>query len=654
MRGLAVSIAATLLLLAACGREPQTEPSGKPEQATQVAPVLTTPDARDTHSFARPAEARVTHVALDLTVDFEAKRLGGTAALDIRRRADAKAIVLDSKGLEIEAIADQSGNPLQWRAGAADPDLGAPLIVALAPDTRRLVIRYRSAPDSGALQWLAPQQTAGKTHPFLLSQGQSIENRSWIPTQDSPGIRQSWEVTIRVPHPLTAVMSAPKAAEPITEGGMRIFTYRMEHPVAPYLIAIAVGDLAFRDLGPRSGVWAEPPVVAAAAREFADTEKMIDAAEALFGRYRWGRYDMIVLPPSFPFGGMENPNLTFLTPTLLAGDKSLVSVVAHELAHSWSGNLATNATWNDFWLNEGLTTYAERRIVESIYGPKVAAQQVALGIDALDKAIAENGGPSGADTRLHLDLEGRHPDDALGDIAYEKGAAFLRMIEAAVGRERFDSFLKGWFDRHAFQPVTSAMFLADLRGHLVKGDAELERALNLDQWVYRPGIPGNAVPADRKAFTEVDSAVAAFARGRAPDPVAWDRWTTDERIRFLSRLPRKLSRPRLAALDQAFGLSRVTNAEVRFAWLQLAVANRFDPAVPSLEDFLASVGRGKFVRPLYKALAADARWGRPIAERIYARAGTLYHPVVARDLAELKLAERSQESDRGTDFRRPL
>jgi hypothetical protein len=341
---------------------------------------------------------------------------------------------------------------------------------------------------------------------------------------------------------------------------------------------------------------------------------------------------MLVLPPSFPFGGMENPTLTFLTPTFIAGDKSLTSLVAHELAHSWSGNLATNATWSDFWLNEGMTTYAERRIVEEVYGPKMAVQQVSLGIDAQDKAVEEAGGPTGPDTRLHLDLKGRHPDDGLTDIAYEKGAAFLRMIEANVGRERFDAWLKGWFDRHRFQPVTSALFLADLRANLVKGDAALDKKLMLDQWVYQPGIPANAIKADPQAFAAVDAASAAFAAGGAPDTNAWNAYTTDERLRFLNRLPRKLDKARLDALAGAFGLETTSNNEVLFAWLDLATRNRYDPAIPALEKFLSSVGRGKFVRPLYKTLYADAAWGRPIAERLYARARPLYHPLVARDV----------------------
>ena len=626
--------AAAALLLVACQVADKSAPPATTE--ARIAPILPGADAVDVQSFAKPLEARVTHVALDLTVDFTAKRVGGTATLDIHARPGAKQIILDDKGLEIESIVDAAGKPLAFTVGAVDPILGSPLAITLG-DARKLVIRYRSAPDAGALQWLTPEQTAGKTQPYLFSQGQAIENRSWIPTQDSPGIRQSWEARIHVPEALTAVMSAPKDSEPVKQGGMRTFGYRMDNPVASYMIAIAVGDLQFRDLGPRTGVWSEPATLDAAAAELADTEKMVTAAEALYGPYRWGRYDMIVLPPSFPLGGMENPTLTFLTPTFIAGDKSNNSLVAHELAHSWSGNLATNATWADFWLNEGMTTYAERRIVESLYGPRVAAQQVALGIDAATRAVAENGGPAGADTRLHIDLKGRHPNDGLTDIAYEKGAAFLRVIEAKVGRERFDSFLKGWFERHLFQPVTSAMFLADLRTHLIKSDKALEQTLMLDQWVYQPGIPANAVPADPQAFAAVDAAVTAFSAGGAPDSGAWRRWNTDERLRFLTRIERKQAAPRLAALDRAFGLSGARNNEVRFVWLDLAVANRYTPAVASLEAFLGSLGRGKFVRPLFKALAADRAWGRPIAVRAYAADRPLYHTLVTRDLDKLGL-----------------
>jgi aminopeptidase N len=631
------AVAAAAFVLGACqmsGDNAAAVPAGN-QQETQIAPILTTPEAKDTATYARPLEARVYHVALDLDVDFEAKRIGGTATLDIDRKPDAMEIVLDDKGLEIASITDGSNQPLDYKVGEADPKLGSPLTVALRPDTNRLIIKYKSAPDAGALQWLTPEQTAGKKKPYLFSQGQAIENRSWIPTQDSPGIRQTWEATIHVPAGLTAVMSAPKAAEPITQGGESIFSYRMDHSVAPYMIAIGVGDLAFKPLGPRTGVWTEPVMLDRAARELEDTEKMVEAAEKLYGPYRWGRYDLLVLPPAFPYGGMENPTLTFLTPTFIAGDKSLVGLVAHELAHSWSGNLVTNATWADSWLNEGVTSYFENRIMEEIYGPKRAAQEAALSFDEMEKALAEEGMNSPI-TRLNLPAKEAVPDGGTSGIIYDKGAVFLRTMEKIIGREKWDAYLRSYFDRHAFQPMTSALFLADIRANLVKGDKALEQKLQLDDWVYKPGLPSNVARPDPAAFAEVDKAVKAFASG-GPVPGAFGDWTTAEKMRFLNKLPRKMPTSRLEELNRRLKLNEAGNYEVMFSWLDLAIRNRFDPAVPALEKFLTEQGRRKFVRPLIETLAEDKAWGRPIAERIYRVARPSYHPITQRDLDKLDL-----------------
>jgi aminopeptidase N len=617
---------ASALALGAC--QSALAPAGG---APAVSPVLATADAADPHSYARPLEARVTHVALDLAFDFASKSVGGTATLDIDRKASAREIVLDSDGYQVSAVTDAAtGAPLAFAYGTESEALGRPLAIALAPTTRKIRIAYTAA-NSEALQWLTPEQTAGKRHPFLFSQGQAILNRSWIPTQDSPGIRQTWEARITVPAALDAVMSAPERREVARTATSRTLSFRMDKPVAPYLIAIAIGDIRFQALGSRTGVWAEPATLPAATKELEDTERMVTVSEQLFGPYRWGRYDMIVLPPSFPFGGMENPVMTFLTPTFIAGDKSLVSLIAHELAHSWSGNLATNATWADFWLNEGTTTYATTRIVEAVYGKRVADQQIALGIDSLE---AELKSLPTADTRLAIDLKGRNPDEGLTEVAYEKGAAFLRMIEANVGRERFDPFLRKWFADNAFRPVTSAQFLAAVRRDLVRGDAALEQRLQLEAWVYQPGIPANAIPANPQAFAEVDAAVAAYSSGAIP--AGWSRWTTDERLRFLNRLPRTQSRAQLDRLQAALGLDTIGNNELLFSWLSLAVANRYDPAVPALERFLGSQGRRKFVRPLILALHKDESWGRPIAGRIYRQARPLYHPLVTSELDKLR------------------
>jgi aminopeptidase N len=614
--------------LTACKPQPQSaaEPPPAPKAAAEVAPVLLTEDARDIHSYAQPAIARVTHVDLDLAADFTAHTLAGTAALDVQTAADGNALTLDTNGLTIESVTDQAGKALAFSLGTMDKVLGAPLRIELG-SARRVVVHYVTSANAPALQWLTPAQTAGKKQPYLFNQSEPILTRTWIPTQDSPGIRQTWSARVVAPAALTVVMSAEMLGpQPGATPGTRAWRFNMEHPVAPYLMAIAIGDIAFQSLGKRTGVYTEPSMLPAAAAELVDVEKMIEAAEALYGPYRWGRYDVLVLPPSFPYGGMENPRITFVTPTIIAGDKSLVSLIAHELAHSWSGNLVTNATWADFWLNEGFTDYFTVRIMERVYGAAAAEMQADLDWDILQNVIKLVGGMKSQDTRLHIDLKGRDPDEGQTELPYQKGATFLRTIEAAVGRERWDAYLRDYFDRHAFQPQTSAGFLADLRANLIKGDAALEKKLGLDEWVYGAGLPANAVHVKAEAFVRIDAAAAAFSsRGGAGLDVAG--WNTAERVRFINRLPRKLSSRQLASLTDQFNLANQHNSEVRFAWLQLAIANRYPPAEAQVEDFLLSMGRRKFVLPLFTSLMAQGQWGQTIARRVYAQARPGYHSV---------------------------
>jgi len=593
------------------------------------APILTTPEAHDTLSYAKPEVARVTHVDLDLTADFAAHVMRGTASLDILARPGAEEIILDDNGLVISKIIDAAGHPLKYSVGTKDEYKGAALTIQIGA-ARRIIVTYRSSPDASALGWLAPALTAGKKKPYLYSQGESINNRSWIPTQDSPGIRQSWTARITVPSDLVAVMSAerltPKGAP--AGKGRRSFRFRMDHAVPPYLIALAVGDLAFRPLGPRTGVYTEPSMLDRAARELSDTEKMVSAAETLYGPYRWGRYDILVLPPSFPFGGMENPTLTFATPTIITGDKSNVDVIAHELAHSWSGNLVTNATWSDVWLNEGFTTYFENRIDEAVYGGERADTLADLLWDDLERdlngALKENKPEA---TRLHGDPEGSY-----GELDYSKGSTFLRTIEHAIGRPRWDAYLTSYFDRHAFQPQTTAGFLADLRANLIKGDRTLEDKLQLDRWAYQPLLPDNAVHVKSATLAQIDETLDRVKAGAPIATVDVKRWSTQEWLRFLNGLPREQTAGRLAELDKGLGLSTSINAYVRSAWLVLAAKNHYDPAIPSMEDYLPRIGRGLLIFPVYRALKAEGDWGTPIAKRIYAGARGNYHPTVVATL----------------------
>lgn len=621
MRHLAASLVLAVSL-AAC-----STPDQRPLPQARVAPILTSEDARDSQTFARPEIARVTHVDLDLALDFAAKAIGGTATLDVLTAPGATELVLDNDGMRISRITELTGGrerELVVTSGQAVAGKGSPLVVAFGPgpERRRVQIQYSAAPDAAALQWLAPEQTAGKVHPFLFSQGQPTLNRTWIPTQDSPGIRQTWTARVTAPAPLEVVMSGVRQGEPeVLPDGRRAFRFVMDKPVPPYLIAIAAGDIAFRSLGPRTGVWAEPSMLARAAAEVEDTEAMVAAAERLYGPYRWGRYDMIVLPPAFPYGGMENPVMTFLTPTFIAGDKSLTGLVAHELAHSWSGNLVTNANWTDSWLNEGVTTYFENRIVEAIYGEKRAMQEALLDFAEIERTLAEVGHDAPG-TALH---QPEGTESAGSAIVYNKGAAFLRTLERALGRPRFDAWLRQWFDNHAFEPATSAMLLADMERNLARSPAEAQ-ALRLREWIYAPGLPANVWRPDASAFAEVDEAAASYAARRAM-PASWQRWSSAERQRFLQKLPPRLSTSELRALDEALGLSGTSNNEELFLWLNFALANRYQPAVAQAEQFLASVGRTKFVRPLFATLMSQGEWGEPIARRIYARTREGYHAV---------------------------
>ena len=581
---------------------------------------------RDVHSHSNPGEVRVQHVELDLDVRFERKILEGSATLHVERiRPEADTLRLDTRGLDVRSAETAAGegpwSPARFEVGTADPILGAALSVALPAGADRVRISYATRPGASGLQWLAPAQTAGKRHPFLFSQSQAIHARSWVPIQDTPSVRLTFEATIRTPPELLAVMGAAGNST-----GSRGGTYRFRMPqrIPAYLMAIAAGDIGFASIGPRSGVYAEPSVVAAAAAEFADTERMMEAAERLYGPYRWDRYDILVLPPSFPFGGMENPRLTFATPTVLAGDKSLVSLIAHELAHSWSGNLVTNATWSDFWLNEGFTTYIERRIVEEVYGSETAGMEAVLGRQDLEDEIARL---EDRDEILHIDLSGRDPDEGATRLPYEKGALFLRSLEELFGRERFDRFLRGYFDHFAFQSITTADFVAYLGEHLFAGDGGKSDSVPLAEWIERPGLPAAAPRPASEALKRVASAAQDWAGGNAaPGLAGFPAWNTHERLQFLRQLPSPLPPHRLAALDDAFALTGSRNAEIASQWLLMSLKGGYGRTDDRLEEFLVEIGRRKFIKPLYEELVKTDS-GRTRALAIYRKARPGYHPI---------------------------
>lgn len=604
-----------------------------------MAPKPAVPPAHkiDIHSYSQPHLVTTRHVEMDLTVDFEKKVLSGWAELTIVRADAGAPLIVDTRELTIQRVETATGEKGDLKAGAftlgkADPILGAPLTIPLPEEANRVRIHYTTSPAASALQWLEPAQTAGKRRPFLFTQSQAIHARSWIPLQDSPAVRTTYRARIHTPKDLIALMSARRdfrLANPKEEPNGE-YTFRMPHRIPSYLIALAVGELGYRQLGHRTGVWAEPSEVERAAKEFEDTERMIQAAEKLYGPYGWLKYELLVLPPSFPFGGMENPLLTFATPTIIAGDKSLVSLVAHELAHSWSGNLVTNATWSDFWLNEGFTVYVERRIQEVVYGEPRARMEAVLGRQELEEELKKL---PPQDQLLYLDLKGRDPDDGVTAVAYEKGALFLLALEQAFGRERFDRFLLLYFNNFHFQSITTRDFRDFLEKHLLQMDPPAAAKVPVEEWIAQPGIPASAPKPVSDLFVPVDEAAGNWGKPGAKAPATKD-WNTQQWLHFLRAFPPDLGRARMDSLDRAFRFTRSANAEIISQWLLMAVRNQYEPAYARLEEFLTSVGRRKFLKSLYEELAKTPA-GRQRAEAIYAKAKAGYHPIAVSTVDQI-------------------
>ncbi|HEX7326699.1 MAG TPA: M1 family metallopeptidase [Rhodanobacteraceae bacterium] len=582
--------------------------------------------AADPHSYAQPNDVVVTHLDLALDVDFVQRRLHGIATLTLDwHNADARELVLDTRTLDIESVAavgpDLKLHALDYRLADPVPSMGARLAIATPAQPRAVRIAYRTSPDASGLQWLDPAQTADRRAPFLFSQSESVHARSWVPLQDSPAIRFTWHARITAPQNLRIVMSAPNAPQHPLDG---VFEFTQTHPVPSYLLAIAAGDFEARETGPRSAVYAEPSVLARAAHEFEDTEKMIAAAERLYGPYRWGRYDLLVLPPSFPYGGMENPNMTFATPTVLVGDKSLVSLVAHELAHSWSGNLVTAASWRDIWLNEGITTYAQGRITEALYGERQAAEETLLAIRKLQKnsaTLPENG------RRLAPEPREVDADDELSVVAYDKGSWFMRALEAKFGRADFDAWLQGYFNHFAWHSIRTEQMLAYLKANLIDKHPGRMDWSEVEAWVYGADVPADAPVPEAPEFAAIDAQRAALlAGGLTADKLEAKVWNTQEWMYFLDRLPDAPPLEVMRALDAAWHLTGTPNAEIGMRWYVHAIAAGDTRVWPAAAEHATRIGRMYLTTPVYKALV-QAPDGFAYAEQVYAKARSGYHPL---------------------------
>lgn len=623
----------------------------KPSETTEVQAAVVKIVKDDKFTYANYDKVRMTHLSLNLDVNFDEKVLDGTATIDFETiDPTAHTLRLDTKELTIRSVqglsnsgGNSGGSSGEWVAmdftlSDEDEVLGTMLSIPFSKGMNKVRIDYRTSPTAEGLQWLAPEQTAGKKKPYLFSQAQALNARTMTPVQDTPAVRITYDATLRVPDGLLPLMSAEQSGK--DENGE--YHFNMPQPIPSYLLAIAVGDIKFKAINDHIGVYAESYILDAAAEEFSETPLMEASNAKLYGPYRWGRYDLIVLPPSFPFGGMENPRLSFMTPTLIAGDKSLTNVVAHELAHSWSGNLVTNSSWRDAWLNEGFTSYVENRVMEDLYGEERALMEQYLSLEDLKRDIAAAARPELTHLKLPADLA--HPDDAFSQVAYVKGQFFLMFLEERFGRTEFDAFLKGYFDHFAFQSITTEDFIKYLHDELHVKNPDALTTEELKAWVYGPGIPDTAKNPQSDAFTKVDAARAAWLDGG--DITDTSAWSTHEWLHFLNNFSDTLTKEQLEKLDADFSFNGHQNAEIAFAWYMQAIKGDYSKVDVELEDFLMSVGRGKFIYRLYGALAGLNTETREWATDVYAKARPGYHPIAQRRIdAVFAKAEAEVEAE---------
>ncbi len=550
------------------------------------------------HSFSEPSKVTYSHLSWKAEVDFKLQQITAIAAYRLVQKAASDHLILDVKGLNIQLV-EVDGVSVPWQVEEKDPILGSALHIPVSSTSKEVVVKYNTTEKSDALLWVEGE------YPFLFTQSQAILARTWIPCQDLPAVRFTYDATVTVPAQLLPLMSARNPKMLKQENNATItYSFEQPKPIPSYLMALAVGNIVYSPISERAGVYATPQMIQEAAEELSDLEKMIAAAEALYGPYQWERFDVLILPPAFPFGGMENPMLTFATPTILAGDKSLVSLIAHELAHSWSGNLVTNETWNDFWLNEGFTVYFELRIMESLYGKEISEMLAALNIQDLYHTIAELH-PN--DTRLKLDLDGRDPDDGMNDIAYNKGYWLLRTIEERVGRVKFDRFLKKYFTEHAFQVMNTERFIEILHRELL--DPGNANYIGVKRWVYEPNIPDNAYPIVSDRIVKVDEMVSNYNSGVISNgDIPWKSWTYQEQYRFLTNV-KFASLEQFHDWDKSHRVSSTRNKEILFAWIlkSIEMNDQSQHAQQVLTQFLGEVGRRKFIAPLYKKLIHEGR-----------------------------------------------
>ncbi|CAG9857794.1 unnamed protein product [Phyllotreta striolata] len=566
----------------------------------------------DPSSYSRPDLALVKDIALNLSVSFEKKILSGNVILSVSKTDSAiDELVLDTFKLNISGVFDNDNQQkLEHRLFDHLHEFGSKLIVKL-PKTNsnefKIRIEYETSPDASGLQWIEPEATAGKKHPFLFSQFEPTHARSVLPCQDTPTVKQTYTALITFPKELTALMSAIGGDVTPSKNNTKQARFTQKVPVPSYLVALAVGALESRRLGPRCSVWAEPELIEDCAYEFADTEHQLKTAEEICGPYVWGVYDLLVLPPSFPFGGMENPCLTFVTPTLLAGDRSLANVVAHEIAHSWTGNLITNKTFEHFWLNEGFTVFTERKIKGRLESAQSQDFDAYTSISELKECVERIGTDSPL-TQLVVDLKGVHPDEAFSTIPYEKGHTFLRYLENLVGgTDVFEPFLRTYFETFKYKSIDTDDFKAFFNDYFKNIPAI--SSIDWETWLFSPGMPPVIPEYDTSLAIECDELLEKFLKwnGQGAIPITeGDKnvLSTNQIIYFLQKMldADEQSVDKLKNLNDLFGFDGVRNSEIKFRWLRICLKAKWADKVQDVVDWINVVGRMKFVRPLYRDL----------------------------------------------------
>lgn len=588
---------------------------------------------RDPHSYTNLDQGRIQHMDLDLNVDFPSNTITGSTVCRLAEAVTGGRLDMDTRDLEILGAMDSNGHALPTELASADDVLGSKLSVDLPAGCESFTVKFRTSPKASALQWLEPSMTAGGKQPYLFSQCQAIHARAIFPCQDTPLSRFTFRCRMTVPEELTVVMAAaPGEKMACDAAGMSTYAFEMPQSIPPYLFAFAVGNIVGKELGPRSICYSEPEMLEKSAWEFAEVEEMIVSAEEIFGPYLWDRFDFLVMPPSFPYGGMENPRLTFLTPTLLAGDRSLVNVLAHELAHSWTGNLVTNASINDFWLNEGFTVWAERRILENMNGEEAKSLSAAIGRNGLMQAMASFGEGSEF-TKLEINGEGSDPDEFYSLVPYEKGFLFVALLEETLGREKFDAFVKKYIKHFAFTSLTTAQFEAFMEQELPGVAARIDA----DEWIHRPGLPANAPVFASARLEKLEGMAKGWSDGVRPEVTEATNWSPEDWQIYLQALPRHLSLEDCAWLNENFKLNEQGNCEILCNWLAIAVGSNYEPAFQRCADFLGEVGRMKYLKPLYTALVGNSDT-RELATQVFARNAPGYHPIARAGLERIVIS----------------